>query len=51
VYGPGNQVGVFFIAPGSPDIAVKVTANLAVNEPSRIIGTGMRAPARQGLVY
>jgi hypothetical protein len=39
VFGPSNRVGVCFVAPGSPDIAVPVTANLAVNEPSKIIGT------------
>jgi hypothetical protein len=37
--GTPSKTGVFFLSPGSPDIAIKAAGNLAVNDPSQIIGT------------
>jgi hypothetical protein len=39
VLGDPRNSGVFFVCPGSPDLAIRVTAPLAVNEPKQIIGT------------
>jgi hypothetical protein len=50
IAGDGNKVGVFFVMPGTPTVAIKVMSKLAANDPSKIVGKGMRAPARQGLV-
>ena len=39
VVGAADKTGVYFFSPGSPDASIKVTANLAINDPSKIIGT------------
>ncbi|MDR0637656.1 MAG: DUF4469 domain-containing protein [Spirochaetaceae bacterium] len=39
IVGAGNKVGVFFYSLGSPNVSIAVTGNLAVNDPSRIVGT------------
>jgi hypothetical protein len=39
ISGEADQTGVYFVAANSPDMSVKVTTNLAVNEPTKIIGT------------
>jgi hypothetical protein len=38
IVGDDPKAGVFFVSPGSPDVAVKVTGKLAVNDPSKIMG-------------
>jgi hypothetical protein len=32
------KTGVFFVAPGTPEVSIRVTENLAENSPSKIIG-------------
>ena len=39
VVGDSDKIGVFFCTPDSPTESVKVPGNLAINEPSRIVGT------------
>jgi hypothetical protein len=39
ITGEGNKIGVFFYSLGSPNVGIKAGANLAVNDPSKIIGT------------
>ena len=38
IAGTGSKVGVFFVQIGSPNVAIKVSGNLAANDPSKIIG-------------
>jgi hypothetical protein len=38
IIGAGNKTGVFFFLPGTPNVSVKAAGQLAVNEPSRIVG-------------
>jgi hypothetical protein len=38
IEGDPRKTGVFFYQPGSPNVSIKVTENLAVNDPSKIIG-------------
>ncbi|MDR0638204.1 MAG: DUF4469 domain-containing protein [Spirochaetaceae bacterium] len=38
IEGDPRKTGVFFCQPGSPAVAVKVSDNLAVNDPSKIVG-------------
>jgi hypothetical protein len=38
VAGNPDDTGVYFFAPGSPDVSIKVTAKLGLNNPTRIIG-------------
>ncbi|MDR1468658.1 MAG: DUF4469 domain-containing protein [Spirochaetaceae bacterium] len=39
VAGKASETGVIFFTPGNPNVSIKVAANLAVNDPSKIIGT------------
>ncbi|MDR2632303.1 MAG: DUF4469 domain-containing protein [Treponema sp.] len=38
IAGEDSRAGVFFILPGTPDQEIGVTAKLAVNEPSKLVG-------------
>jgi hypothetical protein len=39
IFGPGAKIGLFFYQPGTPNVSIGVTGNLAVNDPSKIIFT------------
>jgi hypothetical protein len=39
VAGDSSKIGVFFYALGTPNVSIKATANLAINEPKKIVGT------------
>jgi hypothetical protein len=39
VAGDNRDTGVYFYTLGSPNVSIKATAPLAVNDPKRIVGT------------
>jgi hypothetical protein len=55
VEGDSRKAGVYFICPGSPDVAIKAAENLAENSRSKVIGIvpdldAGRCPASGGLL-
>jgi hypothetical protein len=45
IAGDAATTGVYFFSPGSPDVSIKVTTNLAINDPSKIIGMVPELPS------